>query len=154
MYLKLLKDKENINNIFIKYNNNNFQKKKINNKKFIFYIYITCSVRGFYINILDYKGFVLKHFTSGKLGYKKALRYNLIGLKSLLDEVRFFFNNLNLKQKNLQIFIILKGFNNRRNSFIRSLIRSLFKYKKSIVSIIDFTDLPYNGCRPKKLRRK
>jgi ribosomal protein S11 len=165
MYLKLLKEKKfniydtkkkEVLDDFSAKLNFNLQKKNLKKKKnFIFYIYITTSVRGFYVNILNFQGKVLKQFTSGKSGYKKALRYNLVSLRTLLNEVRFFFINFNLKDtRSLRLYIILKGFNTRRNGFVRGLVRALFQFRRSIVSIIDLTDLPYNGCRSKKLRRK
>ena len=156
MYLKLLKNKDYLNKNNIEVKNgavyNIVQKNRL--KKKIIHIYVTTSIRGFYINILNSKGEVLKHLTAGKVGYKKALRYNLVSLQTLINEVFIFLKNLNLGYRKLCIFIILKGFNTRRNKFVRTLVKALSPFKRSIISITDITGLPYNGCRPKKLRRK
>ena len=89
-------------------------------------------------------------FSTGLLGYKKAQRYNQISLVSLSEEVlKFFKSNNNNKYR---VNIVLKGFNSKRKRLVNLFFRSFLN--RSIVSIIDLTDLPYNGCRPKKLRRK
>ena len=131
------------------------QKSLLNKKKKIviknsYVLYIRSSLRGFHINISTSSGKVLKVFSTGLLGYKKAQRYNQISLVSLSEEVlKFFKSNNNNKYR---VNIVLKGFNSKRKRLVNLFFRSFLN--RSIVSIIDLTDLPYNGCRPKKLRRK
>ena len=60
-------------------NNNNNIKSPCFQK--LYYIYIKVTLRNFHINILDKNKKNLKHISSGKLGYKKAERYNMINLK-------------------------------------------------------------------------
>ena len=77
-------------------------------------------------------------------------------LKLISKEIFSFFEELdtnNLKS-DLCICLILNGFNSKRNRFVKSVINSSVKFKKTIISIIDITGLPHNGCRPKKIRRK
>jgi ribosomal protein S11 len=88
-------------------------------------------------------------FSAGKLGYKKAQRYNQVSLLALVQEVLGYFQEI---QSPFNVSIVLKGFSSKRNRFVRFFINSFLK--KQIISITDLTDLPYNGCRPKKLRRK
>lgn len=121
-------------------------------KKNFYILYVKSSLRGFHINISNSSGKVLKVFSTGKLGYKKAQRYNPFSLLALVNEVLAFLKKTIKIKKNFKISIVLKGFSSKRNRFIKRFLKSFLK--KSIVSIIDLTDLPYNGCRPKKLRRK
>jgi ribosomal protein S11 len=88
-------------------------------------------------------------FSAGKLGYKKAQRYNQVSLLALVQEVLGYFQEI---QSPFNVSIVLKGFSSKRNRFVRFFIN--FFLKKQIISITDLTDLSYNGCRPKKLRRK
>jgi hypothetical protein len=80
----------------------------------------------------------------------------MINLKLISKEILSFFEELdtnNLKS-DLCICLILNGFNSKRTRFVKSIINSSVKLKKAIISIIDITGLPHNGCRPKKIRRK
>jgi small subunit ribosomal protein S11 len=117
--------------------------------KTVLILYIKSTLRGFHINISDSSGKVLKMFSAGKLGYKKAQRYNQVSLLALVQEVLGYFQEI---QSPFNVSIVLKGFSSKRNRFVRFFINSFLK--KQIISITDLTDLPYNGCRPKKLRRK
>ena len=134
--------KENFSKTFIK-------KKAL--KKGLYILYIRSSLRGLHVNISDANGRVLKVFTLGLFGYTKAKRYNIISLRALSKEV---LNSLrNLKPKLGKLVIYLKGFNSKRNNIMYFLLKSpVLRFKVS--SIIDLSDVPYNGCRPKKLRRK
>lgn len=126
------------------------KKKKVAKKpKTVLILYIKSTLRGFHINISDSSGKVLKMFSAGKLGYKKAQRYNQVSLLALVQEVLGYFQEI---QSPFNVSIVLKGFSSKRNRFVRLFINSFLK--KQIISITDLTDLPYNGCRPKKLRRK
>lgn len=115
-----------------------------------FIIVIKSSLRGFHISISTDYGQVLKVYSAGLLGYKKAQRYNQESLNSLAREVLDFFQPL--KKKDYTVSIVLKGFNSKRKRLVKLFVNSFLK--KRFISLIDMTDLPYNGCRPKKLRRK
>ncbi len=172
--LKMLKQKKQLNN-FSFYKKNKFKGilklEKEKYKKEYYILYIKSSLRGFYVNISRADGKVLKIFSSGQLGYKKAQRYNPFNLFTLANEVLNFLkkelkekkkfkviSKIRKSKKNIKIInnfgvvIVLKGFNFRRGRFVKRFIHSFLK--KSIISVVDLTDLPYNGCRPKKLRRK
>mgnify|MGYP005994568877 CR=1 FL=1 len=116
----------------------------------LYILYIKSTLRGFHINVSDSSGKVLKMFSAGQLGYKKAQRYNQVSLIALVQEVLSFFKSI--RHSKFKVNIVLKGFSSKRNRFIKFFINSFLK--KRISTITDLTDLPYNGCRPKKLRRK
>ena len=73
---------------------------------FTFILYIICSLRGVHINVSDYNGKVLKMFSTGKLGYKKAERYNSVSLNKLAREVLVF-----LQSKNIKLIITIENKN-------------------------------------------
>jgi len=113
-------------------------------------LYIRGSLRGLHINVSNNHGKVLKMFSAGKLGFKKAQRHNQVSLQALSEEVLNFLQEVSPKLTKLSI--VLKGFNVKRKKVIKFILKS--SIKSSVVSIIDLSDIPYNGCRPKKLRRK
>lgn len=150
-YLKEKKTRLILNKDFSKFSKFNRDKKFVLNFTKGFYVlYIRSSLRGLHVNISDTSGKVLKIFTLGLFGYTKAKRYNSISLRSLSDEILSYLISLDPTLKNLTVY--LKGFNPKRNSIVNFLLKSSIKSK--ISSIVDLSDLPYNGCRPKKLRRK
>jgi ribosomal protein S11 len=188
-------------------------------KDITFILYIRSSLRGFHVNISNKRGKVLKMFSLGQLGFKKASRYNAFSLRALFKKIlgslkklkkfsylrripifqsklspytkisrslyckkvgaaginsslkevfrvtkksslqwnrrnsRIIGFKLIKKVKKVKINIFLKGFGSKRNRLVRFFIRA-HRIKKYIASIVDLSDLPYNGCRPKKLRRK
>jgi ribosomal protein S11 len=119
--------------------------------KGLYFLYIKSSLkRGLHINISNHRGKVLKIFTLGQFGYEKSQRYKQISFESLLEGILDFLENVNPELTKLCIF--LKGFHFRRKKIIQFLLKSSIRL--SIISITDLSDIPYNGCRPKKLRRK
>lgn len=113
-------------------------------------LYIRGSFRGLHINVSNNHGKVIKMFSAGKLGFKKAQRHNQVSLELLIEEVIKFLEEISPKLTKLNI--VLKGFSVKRKKVIRFILKS--SIKPFVVSIIDLSDIPYNGCRPKKLRRK
>lgn len=143
LFYKNKKSMHGLSNISMKNNINT-------DNNVLYIIYVKSSLRGLHINISDNYGRVIKMYTLGQLGYKKAQRYTSITLKSLGDEVILFFKELN--NTKFRVNLVLKGFGLKRNKFVNLITRSFLK--KNIISIIDLSSLPYNGCRPKKLRRR
>lgn len=113
-------------------------------------LYIKGSLRGIHINVSNNHGKVIKMFSAGKLGFKKAQRHNQVSLQVLTEEVIKFLEEISPKLTKLNI--VLKGFSIKRKKVIKFILKS--SIKPFISSIIDLSDVPYNGCRPKKLRRK
>ena len=87
-------------------------------------LYIICSLRGVHINVSDYNGKVLKMFSTGKLGYKKAERYNSVSLNKLAREVLVFLQSKNIAKHKLYIY--LKGFGFKRNKLVNFLFVEFF----------------------------
>ena len=128
------------------------KKKKMSTDPIYYYktpvliVYIVSSIRSIHINISDENG-VLQTFSTGKLGYKKKDRYLLTSIYDLVQKVILVLRKFKrIKKKS---FIVLKGFGFKRNRVAKIFI----KYLKPD-GVIDLSGLPYNGCRPKKLRRK
>ena len=151
-YIRELRKKRSIKSLYnLKDNRIKFiNKKKIQLTKGLYVLYIRGSIRGLHVNVSDLSGRVLKVFSLGLFGYSKAKRYNIISLRSLSQEVFTFLQKLNPVLQGLTIY--LKGFNSKKSSIISFLLKSSLRFK--IFSIVDLSDLPYNGCRPKKIRRK
>ena len=131
-------------------------KKKPKKIKIFYILYIKSSLRGFHINISSSYGKVLKVFTLGKLGFKKAQRYNRFSLILLVNKI---FGELKILKKSaknndfdFKLHIFLKNFNSKREQLVRRFFRKFLK--KRIASVVDLGDFPYNGCRPKSAKRK
>jgi ribosomal protein S11 len=118
--------------------------------KGFYVLYIKGSLRGLHINVSNNHGKVIKLFSAGKLGFKKAQRHNQVSLQVLTEEVIKFLQEISPKLTKLNI--VLKGFSVKRKKVIKFILKS--SIKPFVASIIDLSDIPYNGCRPKKLRRK
>ena len=125
-------------------------------KNRIFMLYIKSSLRGFHIHISTITGTVLKVFTLGKLGFKKALRYNRFSLVALVKEIFKEFEILRTiarkRKQKIKLHIILKNFNFKRQRLVRRFFKKFLR--KAILSVVDLSDFPYNGCRPKQAKRK
>jgi len=113
-------------------------------------LYIRGSLRGIHMNVSNNHGKVIKMFSAGKLGFKKAQRHNQVSLQVLTEEVIKFL--IEISPKLTKLNIVLKGFSVKRKKVIKFILKS--SIKPFVASIIDLSDVPYNGCRPKKLRRK
>jgi len=123
----------------------------IKNKEEPLILYIVSkSFRSLHVNISTKEGRVLKSFTAGSVGYKKATRHRQSGLVELSRSVKAFL--LKEKIKKRKCYVFLRGFGSKGSKFFKMILSS--SLKKHIISIIDLSGLPFNGCRPKKLRRK
>ena len=122
----------------------------------IYHVYIKSSLRGLHINVSDNNFRVLRTFSLGKLGYKKAQRYNRLVIKELYIEVLNYLGEI-LKLGNnfipFKLRVILKGTNPQLRKFLTFFFSTDY-ISFHTTSVLDITDVPYNGCRPKKLRRK
>ena len=134
-----------------------YLKKKPKRIKIFYILYIKSSLRGFHINISDKFGKVLKVFTLGKVGFKKAQRYNRFSLILLANKVlgalKILKDCATKNNRKLRLLIFLKNYNSKRQQFIRLFYKKLF-VKKLVTSVVDLGDFPYNGCRPKCAKRK
>ena len=128
--------------IYKKYNTYLFNK----TKKYIFFILNLKFLKSnILINITDILGNIRQSVSSGLFGFKGAEKSNTYALIKL-------YKHLIIQNKTLttnSISIHYNSTNQRHNKLI-------FKYIKNnfIVKNIKFYNLtPYNGCRPKKLKR-
>jgi small subunit ribosomal protein S11 len=115
-------------------------------KKNIGLLYINCSLKNTIFNLTNEKYKSYKQWSTKSLKKKNNLKKNSpFNIHFLTYKIKKY---LFLKKiKYLKIFIKGKGLG--RYNFNRNL-----KKKIKILFIYDKTNLPFNGCRPKKLKRR
>lgn len=113
----------------------------------ILIVYIVASIRSIHINVSLGNGKVLRTFTTGKLGYVKKDRYQFTSIRDLVQNVISYLDKLKENSKK-EFFVVVKGFGSKRGS------SRFFIDHLNPVGIIDLSGLPFNGCRPRKVRRK
>jgi len=112
------------------------------------YIYIHSFKRSTRLSVINSQGLVLLTLTVGMLEFKKSQRKGPFAAARLFRSFSKKFNKLHLGNK---VIICLKGNGPGRRPLINFLGKG--RFKKSCVSLIDLTRLPFNGCRLKKKRR-
>jgi len=112
------------------------------------YIYIHSFKRSTRLSVINSQGLVLLTLTVGMLEFKKSQRKGPFAAARLFRSFSNKFNKLHLGNK---VIICLKGNGPGRRPLINFLGKG--RFKKSCVSLIDLTRLPFNGCRLKKKRR-
>ena len=108
-------------------------------------VYVNASYNNTVITVTDLKGNVIAWASSGSLGFsgpKKATPFASSKIIAALAEKTKTTGPTNVS-------VIVKGVGSGRDSAIRSLISQGF----NILSIKDATPIPFNGPRPKKVRR-
>ncbi|MGX7576541.1 30S ribosomal protein S11 [Candidatus Vidania fulgoroideorum] len=97
------------------------------------------------ISVANEKGNVIYWNSSGKSKFKGSRKSTPFAIQYITDKVCFF-----LKSKNIiSVIIKFKGVGLARDPVIRSIINN----KIQVLSIVEKTSLPHNGCRPPKKRR-
>jgi ribosomal protein S11 len=122
----------------------------------VFTLFIKSSLRGLHVNLSNKNFKTLRTFSLGKMGYKKAQRYSPLVIKEMVVKV------LEFMAEELKLGDCLKPFNlriviNGSSTQLRRFKMYLFQYdyiKENTSIFLDITDIPYNGCRPRKSRRK
>jgi small subunit ribosomal protein S11 len=108
-------------------------------------VYVNASYNNTVVTVTDTKGNVLVWASAGSLGFsgpKKATPFASSKVIAAISE--------KLKAAGPEkVSVIVKGIGSGRDSAIRSLITHGF----NVVSIKDATPIPFNGPRPKKVRR-
>ena len=108
-------------------------------------VYISSTYNNTIITLSDKLGNVLAWRTAGSVGFKGAKKGTSFAASKVAGAISDIAEKLRVKEIN----IFVKGVGGGRESAIRSLAgRGL-----EILSIIDVTPIPHNGCRPKKARR-
>ena len=128
--------------------NNNFSiwyKKKELYDLISYYINVKITKSNIICNVLSISGRVIIHITSGKLGLKGKEKSKKFSMISIIKEILYNYDFL----KNQPVALKLKGlkYNNK-------LILKKFNEKFILKALIYENTLPYNGCRPKKFKRK
>lgn len=112
------------------------------------YIYIHSFKRSTRLSVINSDGLVLLTLSVGMLDFKKSQRKGPFAAARLFRSFSKKFNKLHLGNK---VVICLKGNGPGRRPLINFLGKG--RFRKSCVSLIDLTRLPFNGCRLKKKRR-
>lgn len=123
------------------------KKKIILKKKIIAHLYINCILKNTIFSLTNEKGQLYKQWSSKSLKKKTNLKKNSsynIHLISYKIRKYLIFNKI----KFLKIFI--KGNGIGRYNFNKNLKKKNIK----ILFIHDRTNIPFNGCRSKKLKRR
>ena len=108
-------------------------------------IYISSTYNNTIITLADTLGNVLGWRTAGSVGFKGAKKGTSFASSKVAGAISDIAEKLRIKKIN----IFVKGVGGGRESAIRSLANRGLE----ILSIIDVTPIPHNGCRPKKARR-
>lgn len=123
---------------------------KKNSKKPIFIncvVSLTLSGRNAHVSLNNIKGNVIKKFTAGNLKFRKNKKRILVCLKTLILAAAR--NKYYFKQP------IAVHLNNFYSKFFLDFILKLFKKNSIYIGHLKLLSRPpYNGCRPKKIRRK
>jgi len=99
-------------------------------------------------NVADMQGRVLYWRSAGTVGYASGKKRRAPHVTSLLSSIlsrKAAFNGIKFAK------VVLRGSKVRnKTSFIKSIGRAGIR----IVTVRDFSNTPYNGCRPPKPRKK
>ncbi len=107
--------------------------------------YIHASFNNTIITICDRQGNALAWSTSGGSGFRGSRKSTPFAAQVAAEKVGSVVKEFGMKQLDVKI----KGPGPGRESAVRALNASGFK----ILSIVDVTPIPHNGCRPPKKRR-
>ena len=110
-------------------------------------IYIKCTLKNTLISVTDFDHNLLYQTSSKSYKAKMKRKNNAYVLHQLALEIINELKKSNIKKKYLRIYI--KGVGAGRYNIIKHL-----KRKFKILLIEDRTNVPFNGCRPKKIKRK
>lgn len=111
-------------------------------------IHITSTIKNTLVTLVDpsqTKPKVLLQITSRGYPIKMKKKNNAYILQKMSMQIVEQVKNI----KNVQALIIIKGTGQGRHNLIKYLTKNL-----KIVAIFDKTPIPFNGCRPKKQKRR
>lgn len=108
-------------------------------------IYISSSYNNTIINLTDSKGQVLAWKSAGSIGFKGTKKATSFAASKVAEAICAVAQKLGVEK----IKVLVKGIGSGRDSAVRSLA----SHGLDILSIIDVTPIPHNGCRPPKVRR-
>ncbi len=108
-------------------------------------IYISSSYNNTIINLTDSKGQVLAWKSAGSIGFKGTKKATSFAASKVAEAICAAAQKLGVEK----IKVLVKGIGSGRDSAVRSLA----SHGLDILSIVDVTPIPHNGCRPPKVRR-
>jgi len=108
-------------------------------------IYISSSYNNTIISLTDSKGQVLVWKSAGSIGFKGTKKATSFAASKVAEAICAAAQKLGVEK----IKVLVKGIGSGRDSAVRSLA----SHGLDILSIIDVTPIPHNGCRPPKVRR-
>lgn len=108
-------------------------------------IYIFSSYNNTIISLADRNGNVLGQRSAGAIGFKGAKKSTPYAASKVAEALAQLAEKFGIKKTS----IIIKGIGPGRESALRSLINQGIE----VVSIVDATPIPHNGCRPPRPRR-
>jgi len=108
-------------------------------------VYISSSYNNTAITLTDLQGNVLAWTSAGAIGFKGAKKATPFAASKVAEAISQTIKKLGIQK----IAVSVKGIGSGRESAIRSLASRGFE----IVSIVDTTPVPHNGCRARKVRR-
>lgn len=147
---KILKYFSNIFQIFEK---NKINKSKVNNQQKNFFkkkltsyiININLLTSNIIINITDLEGIPIIYCSSGVVNFKGSQKTKQLALINIIKKISYKSKFL----KDLQVSVHFKGIKKNRKKVLNEL-EKIFLIKN--IKIFNLT--PYNGCRPKRIRKK
>ena len=108
-------------------------------------VHIKASFNNTIITITDMKGNVIAWSSCGKIGYKNSKKSTSYAAQQTSKDITNSITNMGLKSVHVRV----NGPGSGRDSAVRSLQAGGLR----ILSIVDTTPIPHNGCRPPKRRR-
>jgi len=108
-------------------------------------IYISSSYNNTIISLTDSNGRVLVWKSAGSIGFKGTKKATSFAASKVAEAICAAAQKLGVEK----IKVLVKGIGSGRDSAVRSLA----SHGLDILSIIDVTPIPHNGCRPPKVRR-
>ena len=109
------------------------------------YVHVHSSFNNTIITITTPKGDALAWSSSGSVGFKGSRRSNSYAAQMAAEDLGSKVQALGV----FEVIIIIRGIGVGRNTVPKGLQKSGLK----ILSIVDITPTPHNGCRPPKRRR-
>lgn len=111
-------------------------------------VYITNLKNNTFLNINNIQGKTLKYLSLGMLKNKKE-RKNSSNRQQVIREATKYLKHNNIKQ--ISLYIV--GYKKKLFFTTKMLISYLYKNRIKVIRVGNITPIPYNGTKPKKIRR-
>ena len=108
-------------------------------------VFVSSSYNNTIVTLTNARGNVLAWKSAGSVGFKGTKKSTSFAASRVAESIANVCKKLGIDR----IEVLIKGIGAGRESAVRSLVTQGI----NVVSIIDVTPIPHNGCRPKKVRR-